>query len=75
MSMLNHYPEYCEIKDCKNEAGYWIDFPEKSFYLCDDHYTEVANDEGNFSYITPTNEIREREIGVYSCNEICEVCN
>ncbi len=74
-----HIPAYCNINGCEREADYWLEvkgFVDDTFYLCGHHYTELANDEGNYTQLdTELGTITEREIAGYSCSESCGICN
>ena len=70
--------EKCTIGGCGQEAVYWIDTTEgfverllttatapDTFYLCRDHYNEVANDDGEYVHLRiDTGELIHFETGV-----------
>jgi hypothetical protein len=86
--MSEHVPQQCGVKDCEQEASYWIDtegFVEpmiesapETFYLCTDHQYELeGKDEQDGGYVhlrVDTGEIRWFEIGKYCCSEECDIC-
>ena len=86
---MEHVPAYCMVNGCKSEADYWIDTEEgfveslltegapDTFYLCADHMTVIADDEGGtYQHLRiDTGEIVAKEFGGYSCHAECEVCN
>lgn len=75
------------MRGCKEEARYWIptelmsgdfDIKRETFYICENHNDELADGEEGayYRYLNPeTGRIREIEIGVYSCNDECAICN
>jgi len=77
--MLNHYPQYCELRNCTSEATNWIECEvseDKTFYLCQEHAETLGGEDGVYAELDPLNNtIKFIEIAVYSCSEQCEVCN
>jgi hypothetical protein len=88
--MTEHIAKKCNVKDCEQEASYWIDTSEgfveslldatvpHTFYLCIDHQYELDGkdvNEGGYVHLRiDTGELYWREIGKYSCSEECDVC-
>jgi hypothetical protein len=74
---MNHTEEFCDCKGCTKEASYWIEgiSGEDTFYLCSDCFNKIVNDEGDYKYIDTDGELITCEIGGYSCDDKCEVCN
>lgn len=75
--MAKHTPEYCNVRDCKEEAEKWIGIDIKTFYLCAGHCEVLQDEAGDFIQILNpiSGRITEHEIAEYSCNEECEECN
>lgn len=85
---MKHKKIKCNVRGCKEESKYWIntdklsgDFDMKArrtFYLCENHATDLSQGEemDYIKFLNPeTGRIREIELGVYSCNDECGVCN
>lgn len=86
MAELRHKAKRCNVRGCRDEARYWLSTDEMSgdfdvqgdtFYICDNHIDDIADEEcAYYRYLNPeTGRIREIEIGVYSCNDECATCN
>jgi hypothetical protein len=81
--MTRHIDQVCDIKDCRNNAEYWIDsnvlgisMSQDTFYLCDDHMTTLSEDGETIKQINPeTLDVDEIEIASYACSDTCDVCN
>lgn len=68
---IEHIPKYCQIKNCTNEAGRWIEdeaWPDNTFYFCLEH----AEEDEDFMSDTAGQFV---EVAVYSCSEQCAECN
>lgn len=80
---MKHTPAFCSVRDCKDEAEYYIDasgltqIGPSTFYLCPAHMKTVLSDEtGDYHHIHfGTGEISDHEICGYSCHDGCGVCN
>lgn len=71
-SKVKHKPQLCQIVGCTYEATRWYDEPLKpnrTFYFCLEH--EQLDDQQFI--INSVGSIEE--VGVYSCSDLCEVCN
>ncbi len=86
--MEKHIAKKCNVRGCKEEAGYWIptaklsgDFDMKArhtFYLCSDHVAKLSEGDEieEIHFLNPeTGRIRSIEIGIYACSESCRECN
>jgi hypothetical protein len=80
-----HFPAYCDIEGCGEEASRWIDvsgiekatdIKDNTFYLCPEH-AEILSPEDSMVHILnlDTKSITTLELAVYSCSDDCEVCN
>lgn len=73
--MTLHFPVKCSVRDCRDEASWWIaDIGgRETFYLCSEHNPESAD--GLYHVINHDRTITTREVGGYSCNDTCKDCN
>jgi hypothetical protein len=79
--MKGHIAKDCDVKDCRQEATFWIELPHyarQTFYLCIDHQYELNGHDENEGYYVRlgigTGEITKHEIGKYACHPECEAC-
>jgi len=87
---MEHVPKDCSIEGCQDEATYWIDTSEgfteamlmtvdapETFYLCDHHSGLLSHpDDDMYHHLRiDTGDIEIFEIGIYSCDPECGVCN
>jgi hypothetical protein len=82
---MEHVRKDCMVRECADEASYWIDTSiidaahtqNDTFYLCVDHMGMLQNDEtGNYYHLDiATGELFDIEFGGYACDPECEVCN
>lgn len=76
---IKHKAIKCNMQKCKKDASYWFEqegMPLDTFYLCDDHFTQVTNDDHEvIIFDTTKGTVDTVETGAYSCNENCTTCN
>lgn len=72
-----HVEKFCNIKDCKEEARYFLgDLYLYTFYLCQEHAEILTGEElESYNFVSPQGEIINKELAIYSCSEDCRVCN
>ena len=72
--MTSHTPVPCSVKNCADEASYWIaNFGGRdTFYLCSEHNPE---NDGIYSVIETDGSITRHEVAVYACADDCPDCN
>lgn len=67
---MTHKDQECNICKSEGETIYFIEFanmPFDTLFLCEDCCGQLSNED--------MDNINGKEVGIYSCNEDCAICN